>query len=269
MAVIALSMETGAFGESFVGNVAAALDVKVVDLRPIELGIAELYAFRGGEAQSDEADRSSYRAPASTEFDALSHRVASEILAAAAADNALIVSWSAAAVLSSLSQVSRVCVRAPEPQEVWWAIHRFGHGRINAPPRADECAKAYFSRLVRRAFGPKWHALHDFDLVLDVDRRSAQVCRCEIESLVERRRSLETEETRAELARLCAFLRDADSTVESPAFAGGGAVSVGADDVSLTGVYSREGAIARVEEHLRGAQEMTSPANPFCRGIGD
>jgi hypothetical protein len=46
-------------------------------------------------------------------------------------------------------------------------------------------------------------------------------------------------------------------------------VTVGGDDVPLTGVYSQEGAIARVEEHLRGAQEMTSPANPFCRGLGD
>ena len=41
MAVIALSMETGAFGELFVDDLAAELGVKVIDLRPLELGIAE------------------------------------------------------------------------------------------------------------------------------------------------------------------------------------------------------------------------------------
>ncbi len=269
MAVIALSMETGAFGESFVDHLAAELGVKVVDLRPFELGIAEHFAFRGGGVERDDAERLPPQAPASAELEALSLRVATEILAAAAADDALIVSWSAAAVLSSLGQVSRVCVRAPEPQEVWWAIHRFGQGRVSPPPRPDESPRSYFSRLVRRAFGPKWHALHDFDLVLDVDRRSAQVCRCEIVSLVQRRRSLETDEARAELARLCAHLREAERTTQHSEFVRGCAVSIGADDVPLTGIYSQEGAIAKVEQHLRGAHEMAAPADPFCRRMED
>lgn len=265
MAVIALSMETGAFGEAFVDNLAAELGVKVVDLRPLELGVAEHFAFRDAGSEDDGAERPPPKSPAPAEFKALSLRVATAVLEAAAEDDVLIVSWSAAAVLSSLSQVSRVCVRAPDPQEVWWAIHRFGHGRVSAPPRSDESPKSYFSRLVRRAFGPKWHALHDFDLVLDVDRRSAQVCRCEIVSLVERRRSLETDDTRAELARLCALSREADLETHRLELAPGCAVSVGVDNVSLSGVYSQEGAIAKVEQHLHGPKELSAPANPFCR----
>ncbi len=46
----------------------------------------------------------------------------------------------------------------------------------------------------------------------------------------------------------------------------GCAVTVGTDDVPLAGIASQEAAIARVERHLRGPNEMSAPANPLCRG---
>ena len=66
-----------------------------------------------------------------------------------------------------------------------------------------------------------------------------------------------------------AHLREADRATQCSRFVPGCAVSIGADDVPLTGIYSQEGAIAKVEQHLRGPHEMTAPADPFCRRMDD
>lgn len=42
------------------------------------------------------------------------------------------------------------------------------------------------------------------------------------------------------------------------------AVSVEAEEVSLSGINSHEAAIAKVERHLHGAHGAKSPADPLC-----
>jgi len=233
MTVTALCLEMGAFGETFAYELAAALGVQVVDLRPLELGLAEWHLFCNGAAERRSGgDESPRLKPTASEIENRSVRVATEIVEAANGD-ALIVGWSAAAVLASSLRVARVCIRAPQP--------------------------------TMRAPDPKWLKLDDFDLILDSGRTSTAECQREIIALVERRRRQEATAASTERAHHNTDLRRPDHGPPKWRFLNGCAVTVGPDDVPLAGVESHEAAIARVERHLHGANEISAPANPLCR----
>jgi hypothetical protein len=71
-------------------------------------------------------------------------------------------------------------------------------------------------------------------------------------------------ESSRRLARLSDLLRMSGNALWGLRRRKGCAVSIGAEDVSLAGVASEEDAIARVELHLRGRQELPAPADPLC-----
>ena len=95
MTVMALCLEMGALGETFAYELAAALGVQVLDLRPLELGMAEWHRFCNGAAEFGDAGEPSRLQPTPSEIEERSVRVAAEIVEAAKGD-ALIVGWSAA-----------------------------------------------------------------------------------------------------------------------------------------------------------------------------
>ena len=66
------------------------------------------------------------------------------------------------------------------------------------------------------------------------------------------------------LERLSDLLRMSGNALWGLRPKNGCAVSIGADDVSLAGIDSQEAAIARIEQHLRGGQEPSAPADPLC-----
>jgi hypothetical protein len=231
MTVTALCIEMGALSETFAYELAAALGVRVIDLRPLELGMAEWHLFCNGATEYRGADESPRLHPTASEIEERSVRVAAKIVEAAKGD-ALIVGWSAAAVLASSFRVARVCIRAPQP--------------------------------MIRASDPKWLKLDDFDLILDSGRTSAAECQREIISLVERRRRREATAALAERSHYNTDLRGPDHGPPSWRPLKGCAVTVGTDDVPLAGIESHEAAIARVERHLRGPNEFSAPANPLC-----
>lgn len=232
MTVTALCIEMGALSETFAYELAAALGVQLIDLRPLELGMAEWHLFCNGATEYRGGDESRSLQPTASEIEGRSTRVAARIVEAANGD-ALIVGWSAAAVLASSFRVARVCIRAPQP--------------------------------MMRAPDPKWLKLDDFDLILDSGRTSTAECQREIIALVERRRRHEATAAPTVRAHHHPDLPGPDLGPPSWRPLNGCAVKVGADDVPLAGIESHEAAIARVERHLRGPNGISAPANPLCR----
>lgn len=237
MTVTALCIEMGALSETFAYELAAALGVQVIDLRPLELGMAEWHLFCNGATGYRGADDPPRLYPTASEIEERSVRVAAKIVEAAKGD-ALIVGWCAAAALASSFRVARVCIRAPQPM-------------VRAPD-------------------PKWLKLDDFDLALDSGCTSAAECQREIVALVERRRRQEATEAPTErTTHHNTDLRRPEHGPPSWRPLKGCAVTVGTDDVPLAGIESHEAAIARVERHLRGPNEISAPANPLCRRAMD
>jgi hypothetical protein len=261
MTVVSLSLEIGAFGEPFAGELAAALGVRLLDLRPLDLSIAELHAFG--------ADRPHCATQPSPVIDDLSVRVAIAALEAANADDVLIVGWSAAAVLAPVSNVTRVCARAPQPWGAWRAVRRVAYDNPRAAQNPAENSEPLFFRIMRGKFGPKWRAPGDFDLIVDAGRLSDRDSQREIVEHVRRRGCGVTTASRAELADLRSILGNAEVGRCDWRSLRSCAVAVGGNDIPLAGIDSHEAAIARVEQHLHGSQETSTPADPLCRGTLD
>jgi hypothetical protein len=257
MTVVALCMEIGAFGDSFAGDLAAALGVGLLDLQPFDLSIAELHAFA--------ASRPCALEPATAAVDELSARLAEMTLRAATAGDVLIVGWHAATVLASLSSVTRVCVRGPQPRGAWRGVRRFGYDPAGVAPEPAEGSQSLLSRFMRHVSGPRSRAPDEFDLVVDAGRLSAPDCRREIVEHVAHRARVARKAIRAELAQLNAMLADARATQRDLPSLRGCAVSVGGDDVGLAGIDSQSAAIALVEQYLHGSHEASPPADPLCR----
>jgi hypothetical protein len=264
MTVTALCLETGVFGETFAYELAAALGLQVLDLRPLELGIAEWHLFCHDTAECDDVGETTRRRKTASEIEERSVRIAAKLVARAQG-NLLVVGWSAAAVLTPLSAVTRVCIRAPRPQLARSITRHFGYGFAATTPDRIEPRQWYLSRFANPTSDPKWLNVDDFDLVLDSGQISASACQREIVALLERRWNHQDVEDAPHGARL------REPNHWSPAWRTlrGCAVSVGTDDVPLTGTDSQEDAIAKVERHLHGTNEMSPPANPLCRGASD
>lgn len=260
MTVVTLCLEVGAFGDAFAGELAAALGIRLLDLQPLDLSVAELYAFAAIRPCGLEQE--------SAVMDELSTRVAETTLQAAAGGDVLIVGWSAAAILAPVSSVISICVRAPRPRGAWRTVRRFGHDVVGAAPNSVEIYESLFFRFMRGVSGPKWRAPNDFDLVMDAGRQSIHDCRREIVEHVARRAGAK-KVARAELAHLGAILLNTEGGRRDWPSLQRCAVAIGGDDVALLGVDSQEAAIALVERHLHGHQRSSAPANPLCRKAFD
>ena len=261
MTVVALCLEIGAFGDSFAGELAAALGVRLLDLQPLDLSIAELHAFAASRPCGPD-----HVSPA---IDELSACVAKTALQAAAAGDVLIVGWTAATILAPLSSITRVCVRGPRPRGAWRSVRRFGYAAAGAAQVSLEGSEPSVFRFMRGASDLKTRATDDFDLVVEVGRLSAYDCRREIVEHVARRGRGAKKAIHAELARLSTFPADTESARRYWPSLQGCAVAVGGDDVALSGIHSQEAAIALVERHLHGVQGTSAPANPLCRKAFD
>ncbi len=175
----------GALTETFAYELAAALGVQVIDLRPLELGMAEWHLFCKGAAESRGAGKSHHLLPTPSEIEERSARVATKIVEAAKGD-ALVVGWSAAAVLAPMSRVTRVCIRAPQPLAAKSVMRGLGDDTASTAPKPAG-PELRLSQFMSRTTAPKWLNLDDFDLILDCGCMSAADCQREIVALVERR----------------------------------------------------------------------------------
>lgn len=256
MTVVSLCMEIGAFGEPFADELAAALGIRLLDLQPVDVSIAEVHAFNAGWPRCAKQP--------SPVIDDLTIRVTSAALEAADAGDVLIVGWSAAAVLAPLRNVTRVCARAPRPRGAWRTVRRVGYDSVAAAPASAEPSEQFPFRIMRGASNPNWWA-PDFDLVVEAGLLSAHDCQREIVECVTRRGSGKKTATRADLEQLRVFLGNAEGSVLDWRSLRSCAVSMAGENVPLAGVDSQEAAIARVERHLHGSHETSTPANPLCR----
>jgi cytidylate kinase len=268
MTVTALCLEMGAFGETFAYEIAAELGVQVLDLRPLELGMAEWHLFCNGAADYGGRSVSHHLQPTPSEIEERSVRVATKIVEAVKGD-ALVVGWSAAAVLTPLCRVNRVCIRAPRPQRASDVVRRFGDDTGSEGSSSAERPELHLSRFMECTTDPKWLNLDDFDLILDSGCMSAADCQREIVALVKHRWHHTSAVASTEPGRHSAPLSAPERRPPASQNFKGCAVTVGADDVSLTGIGSQEAAIAKIEQHLHGRNEKSAPANPLCRRASD
>jgi len=261
MTVVALCLEIGAFGDSFAGELAAALGVRLLDLQHFDLSIAELHAFAVRQQCEPE--------PVPAAIDELSARVTATALQAVAAGDVLIVGWAAATAMAPLSSITRVLVRGPRPRGAWRTVRRFGYEVSGAGPMAVEGSQSLLLRLMRGASGFKRGAPDDFDLVVEAGRLSVHQGRREIVQHIERRGCAAERASHAELARIGAVPTESACARRDWPSLQGCAVAVCGDDVALSGIESQEAAIALVERHLQGGQGNSTPANPLCRKVFD
>jgi hypothetical protein len=265
MTVTVLCLETGAFGESFAYEIAAALGVQVLDLRPLAHDMAEGNLFCNGAAQCGGTGASHRLQPTPSEIEQHSVRLATTMVEAAKGD-ALVVGWSAAVALAPLCQVTRVCIRAPRPQGARHAMERSGDDTASTAPHPTESSELHHSRFIDLTTDPKWLNLDDFDLILDAGRMSAADCQREIVALVKRRW---TAVAASERGHPSTALRETGRRSHAWQSLKGCAVTVGADDLPLAGIDTQEAAIARIEQHLHGRNQMLAPPNPLCRRASD
>lgn len=231
MTIVALCIEAGVVGEQFICDLAATLELQILDLQRLDFAGAAA-SLHGREAPC------CYEAGfESIETEQIFAHIAAEALEMAARGNVLVIGWSAAVVLLPLAHVLRVLIRAPLPLRAWNAVLRFRPWSTNVPERPDP---------------------RDFDLVLDAGSHSVHECKREIAALLDGRECQGGLAPGDEPARCFERRRNP-----------GDRVVIGIDDVSLTGVNSQEAAIARIEQHLRGKQDLPQRCNPLCRRVGE
>lgn len=247
MTVIVLCMESGSLDEQFPYDLAAGLELRVVDLRRLDVWRA-LPPDVAGTLRANV-----------TEPESSIEQWTIEAHEQAARGDVLILGWTAAALLSSLPHVARVRIRAPSKPTTGRAS-RDGRDETSRKGRLS-CAMAALRVLwLKRASGPTWRSPRDFDLVLDAARLSAADCQRAIRSLLAVANDPAGHSERNDDPHRTRNYWNRD---DRPA------ASIGPVDVSLAGADSEEAAIARIERHLHGSHEWVTPADPLARKLLD
>jgi hypothetical protein len=175
MAIIALSVEPYAASRNFAADLARALGLALVDLRAFELEIAHMTA-EGPDAVLDLVPGQLGAGRWSIRANDLVARLSELVLETAMHGNALIVGWSAAAVLRSLPHVATVSLRSSVAHRAITLQRRMLYTHFDSALLDLASDDLSVDHLVARFLMERRSGLDLADLTLNTERVSETMC---------------------------------------------------------------------------------------------
>jgi cytidylate kinase len=253
MTAIALSAAPGTVDRKFTSELADALGIELVDLRPLEIDMARRCDSRKSLTQRWVGG--SLFSKASLSRRELARQLREEILAIADQGDILIVSWSASAVLRERFPAARVAVTGDLPlreRNVMASLHYADIGTARFEVASDD---ALITRFTQESFGVDWQDGSLYDLVIDAGGPSKVHAAEAINSLLTARRYRQADPKFTLTPHIAGGHVQAMPSVESVVERKNGnmgKVFIGNDTVSLSRAGSHEEAIAKIERRMQG-----------------
>jgi cytidylate kinase len=206
MTVIALSIEPGTLDRRCAAELAAALGLRLVDLRAFERLIAEA----GGDIRINNSCGVG-GSPAVDHWaissEKLAVRIREQILEEASLGQVLIVGWCAPVILRPLESVVCLAMRAPMVLRESNIMRDLVYSDRWMARMDIECMEASIGGYVRQLFAADWRDPDLFDLVFNVGHAPTPVCAELVQMLARNVQFQETPRSRERLSKLLNALR--------------------------------------------------------------
>ena len=261
MPVIAMTREMGSLGKDVALGLAERLGVEIVHHELVEHNVAERAGVEASAVHRYLEGTSSLLERWKLDRNRLALFTAEEILALATRGNVLIRGWGANHLLRNISNAVCLRVCAPMPFRVQVMMRRLGIQDEAVARHEIELNDVAHSATIEQFFGGDWRNPELYDIVLNTERTSIATCVAQVVALTQSPEFLETEASRKMLADKLAKARDRSALNRYGArglAAPMAAVSGGFGSVTLPPVATNEEAIARIERHMHGANDVTS-----------
>jgi hypothetical protein len=206
MAVIALSVEPGTLDRRCPAELAAALGLRLVDLRAFE----RLIADSGGDIRINKGCGVG-GSPAVDHWaipsEQLAVRMREQILEDASLGQVLIVGWCAPVILRPVESVVCLAMRAPMMLRESNIMRDLVYSDRWMARMDIECMEASIGAYVRQFFAADWRDPDLFDLVFNIGQTPAAMCAELVEMLARNVQFQETPRSRERLSKLLDTLR--------------------------------------------------------------
>ncbi len=260
MPLIAMTREMGSLGKDVAAGVAARTKRKVIYHEIIE-PIANKMRLRKSHVERFLDGKSGLWERLTTDKTSLSIFTADETFRFLRdGSTGVIRGWGAVHLLRDIPHVLRVRVCAPLETRIARMMERLATDDREAVENEIQMSEEAHTAITRRHFGVNWREPEHYDLVLSTERLSVDECVDEVESLMNRKRFQETDESRAMVENLAlewavrtALRRDARTAATGLVVEcrGGIAKLLGAVDTD-----SESGAAAEIAAAVEGVREV-------------
>ncbi len=260
MPLIAMTREMGSLGKDVAAGVAARTNRKVIYHEIIE-PIANKMRLRKSHVERFLDGKSGLWERLTTDKTSLSIFTADETFKFLRdGSTGVIRGWGAVHLLRDIPHVMRVRVCAPLETRITRMMERLATDNREAVENEIQMSEEAHTAITRRHFGVNWREPEHYDLVLSTERLSVDECVDEVESLMNRKRFQETDESRAMVENLAlewavrtALRRDARTAATGLVVEcrGGIAKLLGAVDTD-----SESGAAAEIAAAVEGVREV-------------
>ena len=197
MPVIAMTREMGSGGRAVAQRVADRLNLTLVLHQMVEHGIAEHLHVQEGAVHHLLEGGATLLERLRTGNKRLAHYTAEEVLELANQGNVLIRGWGACVILRGVPHVVRVRVCAPMEVREQAVLERSGIKYRGEARREIERNDAAHRRALQNAYGVDREDSMLYDLVLNTERNSIEICAKLVCDLAESPEFRETEASRA------------------------------------------------------------------------
>jgi len=258
--LIAMTREMGSLGKDVAAGVAARTNRKVIYHEIIE-PIANKMRLRKSHVERFLDGKSGLWERLTTDKTSLSIFTADETFKFLRdGSTGVIRGWGAVHLLRDIPHVLRVRVCAPLETRIARMMERLATDDREAVENEIQMSEEAHTAITRRHFGVNWREPEHYDLVLSTERLSVDECVDEVESLMNRKRFQETDESRAMVENLAlewavrtALRRDARTAATGLVVEcrGGIAKLLGAVDTD-----SESGAAAEIAAAVEGVREV-------------
>jgi cytidylate kinase len=202
MTLIAMTREMGSLGKDVAAGVAARTNRKVIYHEIIE-PIANKMRLRKSHVERFLDGKSGLWERLTTDKTSLSIFTADETFKFLRdGSTGVIRGWGAVHLLRDIPHVVRVRVCAPLETRIVRMMERLATDNREAVENEIQMSEEAHTAITRRHFGVNWREPEHYDLVLSTERLSVDECVEEVESLMQKKRFHETDESRAMVENL-------------------------------------------------------------------
>ncbi len=202
MPLIAMTREMGSLGKDVAAGVAARTNRKVIYHEIIE-PIANKMRLRKSHVERFLDGKSGLWERLTTDKTSLSIFTADETFKFLRdGSTGVIRGWGAVHLLRDIPHVMRVRVCAPLETRITRMMERLATDNREAVENEIQMSEEAHTAITRRHFGVNWREPEHYDLVLSTERLSVDECVDEVESLMNKRRFQETDESRSMVENL-------------------------------------------------------------------